>query len=1041
MTSILNKDLITTNSDIRIPISYNNYSFADSSKLLTNLTSNNNYIDLTESGYYLKYKLSSKNSKIHVRAKINYVCSKSNSELISFRLLRKIKGNSQPLVLMDDCSLGSFFGVTNYNIYNLEYIDTPNTLNEITYYLNYKIHNFNNSINNKSGILGYDLSNHNFFCAQEIYIPEIEQYCSDTYINQDLNYNYPIIIIGTAGNNTMYYSINNSQTWISLGKTIFEESCNDIVWSDETKKFIAVGKGSNSIAYSNIYGKEWRNISSSSNIFSHSGNAIVWSGFKFVAVGEGSNTIAYSGDGLNWYIVNNSIDIFDKGYNIAYGNNRYISVGSGKNTLAYSDDGINWIGLGKSIFNIAAYAIFWTGRRWIAGGEGKFTLAYSDDNGLTWTGLNHNIFNKNVLAFAMNNNIIVAVGNGSNNIAYSIDHGLNWININGVFSKKCKVINVSWVGNYFIACSNEPNNLMQYSYNGIDWFKITNSNGLLITEINTVTTNISYLNKYENYNLDISLDNLRVDKNLETNNIISKNLNIVSSEGIINTQAKLDISLISLNGSINTQAKLDISLISLNGSINLMSNNNLYIKSDNKIIIESNESNITEIIPGLIVDNLLIKDNSIMEKNGNELHLKSLNDNVVITSSSGTIKINPSLEIANLNLFDNTILSNNKDFNIIGKYNVNIVSQNELKFTSGGKINFESNNKSNNIIDFGGATLQNIDKLYVDKRDNLVLPKGIITMWSGSDDSIPSGWALCNGENGTPDLRGRFILASTGGTDISNLYGENKKNIFNTNSIGGQHDNSLTLDELPNHSHEVSCSNYTFIHDHSINSVIENSYTSHDHKAHTEIKESSYTHNHDLSYLITSEEVNISHKHNLNNHSHNIETHNDEHHHEVDEHSHNANITIPYSLNDNLIGNKSIITDGIHSSTMNLTDLSNGTKINIDNCDKLLTSVNKTIHNHGGKTSSIELETLENNNSHLHKINSNINIKESTNIHNHKANTSVLHNIQYHNHDIKSSIYPISSTHNHDICLNSIGGNKYYNNMPSYYVLAFIMKI
>jgi len=171
----------------------------------------------------LNYKPSSKNSKIHVRAKINYVCSKCNSELISFRLLRKIKGNSQPLVLMNDCSLGSFFGVTNYNIYNLEYIDTPSTLNEITYYLNYKIHNSNNNINNKSGILGYDLSNHNFFCAQEIYIPEIEQYCSDTYINQDLNYNYPIIIIGTAGNNTMFYSINNSKTWISLGKTIFEE--------------------------------------------------------------------------------------------------------------------------------------------------------------------------------------------------------------------------------------------------------------------------------------------------------------------------------------------------------------------------------------------------------------------------------------------------------------------------------------------------------------------------------------------------------------------------------------------------------------------------------------------------------------------------------------------------------------------------------------------------------------------------------------------------------------------------------------------------
>ena len=37
-------------------------------------------------------------------------------------------------------------------------------------------------------------------------------------------------------------------------------------------------------------------------------------------------------------------------------------------------------------------------------------------------------------------------------------------------------------------------------------------------------------------------------------------------------------------------------------------------------------------------------------------------------------------------------------------------------------------------------------------------PKGIIVMWSGSTENIPEGWALCNGENNTPDLRGRFVL-------------------------------------------------------------------------------------------------------------------------------------------------------------------------------------------------------------------------------------------------------------------------------------------
>ena len=37
------------------------------------------------------------------------------------------------------------------------------------------------------------------------------------------------------------------------------------------------------------------------------------------------------------------------------------------------------------------------------------------------------------------------------------------------------------------------------------------------------------------------------------------------------------------------------------------------------------------------------------------------------------------------------------------------------------------------------------------------IPSGGIIMWSGSIASIPSGWALCDGTNGTPDLTSQFI--------------------------------------------------------------------------------------------------------------------------------------------------------------------------------------------------------------------------------------------------------------------------------------------
>jgi len=43
------------------------------------------------------------------------------------------------------------------------------------------------------------------------------------------------------------------------------------------------------------------------------------------------------------------------------------------------------------------------------------------------------------------------------------------------------------------------------------------------------------------------------------------------------------------------------------------------------------------------------------------------------------------------------------------------------------------------------------------------LPAGSIIMWSGTLASIPTGWQLCDGTNGTPDLRGRFVMGVSSG--------------------------------------------------------------------------------------------------------------------------------------------------------------------------------------------------------------------------------------------------------------------------------------
>lgn len=41
-----------------------------------------------------------------------------------------------------------------------------------------------------------------------------------------------------------------------------------------------------------------------------------------------------------------------------------------------------------------------------------------------------------------------------------------------------------------------------------------------------------------------------------------------------------------------------------------------------------------------------------------------------------------------------------------------------------------------------------------------MLPSGIISLWHGAIVDIPAGWILCDGNNGTPDLRNKFIVGA-----------------------------------------------------------------------------------------------------------------------------------------------------------------------------------------------------------------------------------------------------------------------------------------
>lgn len=80
------------------------------------------------------------------------------------------------------------------------------------------------------------------------------------------------------------------------------------------------------------------------------------------------------------------------------------------------------------------------------------------------------------------------------------------------------------------------------------------------------------------------------------------------------------------------------------------------------------------------------------------------------------------------------------------------------------------------------------------------LPKGTIVLWGGT--TAPAGWALCNGQNGTPNLQGRFVLGwNPAGGKHPKVPGSDYNQI---NGVGGNQVHQLTAGEMPAHTHGMN---------------------------------------------------------------------------------------------------------------------------------------------------------------------------------------------------------------------------------------------
>lgn len=75
------------------------------------------------------------------------------------------------------------------------------------------------------------------------------------------------------------------------------------------------------------------------------------------------------------------------------------------------------------------------------------------------------------------------------------------------------------------------------------------------------------------------------------------------------------------------------------------------------------------------------------------------------------------------------------------------------------------------------------------------LPVGAVILWYGDAGNVPDGWHICDGDEGTPDLRERFVIGA------GNAYG--------LHATGGQKSVQLTVDNMPAHGHDYSTRNET----------------------------------------------------------------------------------------------------------------------------------------------------------------------------------------------------------------------------------------
>lgn len=120
-----------------------------------------------------------------------------------------------------------------------------------------------------------------------------------------------------------------------------------------------------------------------------------------------------------------------------------------------------------------------------------------------------------------------------------------------------------------------------------------------------------------------------------------------------------------------------------------------------------------------------------------------------------------------------------------------VVGESSARELSSGSLVANHVMVSNTLTSSGGLTAS--QGLTADSFAGLgAVAVGTVILWYGDAAGVPAGWAVCDGQNGTPDLRGRFPVGAGQGSGRSS---------YAFKDTGGQVAVTLTTAQIPAHDH------------------------------------------------------------------------------------------------------------------------------------------------------------------------------------------------------------------------------------------------